>query len=169
MPFELGGCVLTASLPESILAAEHLYGPLDMLLDGPLMEYEGSDESGDELSEPGDGGEDASSKLPADGKGPESSQDAAKQRRAVCEREHKRKCCRWNWKCVQEEAGTSEKDHVERHHMQSAKSSIPTDFNAVASPNVTAPAWVGKQLGSLPCCFRLQELCNAYPHLKVVS
>jgi hypothetical protein len=73
MPFELGGSVLTASLPESILAAEHLYGLLDTLLDGLLTEYEGSDESGDELSEPGGGGEDASSELPADGKGPESS------------------------------------------------------------------------------------------------
>ena len=87
----------------------------------------------------------------------------------MCEREHKRKCRRWNRKCVQEEAGTSKKDHIKRHHMQSARSSIPTDFNAVASPNVTAPAWVGKQLRSLPHSFRLQELCNAYPHLKVVS
>jgi hypothetical protein len=70
---------------------------------------------------------------------------------------------------VQEEAGTSKKDYVKRHHMQSARSFIPTDFNAVASPNVTAPAWIGKQLGSLPRRFRLQELCDAYPHLKVVS
>ena len=140
MPFELGGPVLTASLPGSVLAAEHLYGSLDVLLDGPLTEYEGYDGGGDELPEPGSGGEDASSELPADGEGPESSRDAAKQGRAARERERKRKRRRWNRKCAQEEAGTSEKDHVKRHRMQSAGSSIPTDFNAVASPNVTAPA-----------------------------
>jgi hypothetical protein len=154
---------------ESVLAAEHVDGCLDALFDGPLTEYEGSDESGDALSEPDGEGEDVSSELPVGAEDPESSRDAAKRRRAARQNARKKKRRNWARRCKQEEAGTSEKDHVKRHRMQSAGSSIPTDFNAFASPNVTAPTWIGKQLGSLPRHFRLQELCDTYPHLKVVS
>jgi hypothetical protein len=64
--------------------------------------------------------------------------------------------------------GADAKGLVNKHHMWSAGAPIPTGFIAAASPNVTGPGWVSKQLGLLPThTFSLQELCEAYPHLIV--
>ena len=48
----------------------------------------------------------------------------------------------------------------------SAQVSILTGFGPAASPDITAPGWVGKQLEVLPqCTLGLEELLATYPQL----
>jgi hypothetical protein len=158
------GCSITGG---SFSIAEHLHKCLEReLFEDPLTEYGSTDEGEDMPSdldgeEPGNA-QPGAARLSRAERGKLSRELSNKLSRAQRRALHKKD--RRNRK--QQGQGATEKSYMDKHRKLSAQAPILTDFSAAASPDVTAPGWVGKQLGALPrCTLGLEELLATYPEL----
>jgi hypothetical protein len=160
------GCSITG---ESFSIAEHLHRCLEReLFEDPLTEYGSTDEDEDMPSD-------------LDGEEPGNAQPGAARlsrvERGKLSRELSNKLSRAQRRALHKKdrrnrrrkgKGATEKSHMDKHRRWSAQAPILTGFSPAASPDVTAPGWVGKQLEALPrCTLGLEGLLTTYPKLTV--